>query len=178
MADSGYDGLSNVIVNAYENSMTYNMVSTQSGTINIVLDSSNVAIGNLSFSFFNAQTWQNKKYLLQFFLEFSTDSNNYRLNLFYQIYFQYNSTNNITKLNPPNTQIYYGLYFSGFTQSSGKYDVCTPFYWYSWDNRNQITAITSTNLSMEIGFWAVGSLFPSEACRNYQLTDIYNFSIM
>lgn len=79
--------MSNVVVHAYENSMTYNRVATQSGTINIVLDSSNIAIGSLSFSFFNTQAWQNKKYLLQFFLEFSTSSNNYRLNLFYQTYF-------------------------------------------------------------------------------------------
>lgn len=66
MADSGYDGLSSVIVNANNNSIEPSIISTLNSTLSITRESSNTRLSILTIPFYSAQTWEVKDYFLDF----------------------------------------------------------------------------------------------------------------
>lgn len=65
MADSGYDGLSSVIVNANK-SIEPSIIFTSNCTLSITRQSSNTRLSILTIPFNYAQTWEVKDYFLAF----------------------------------------------------------------------------------------------------------------
>lgn len=156
-ADSGYDGLSSVIVNANNNSIKPSIIFISNSTLSITRESSNTRLSILTIPFYSAQTWEVKDYFLDFSF-YASARESYYFGLTFQCYFKYNAQNNTTKLSIPSRPIYYRYYLYDYSSTSYQYMGCCPINCYWYDDENKINEINSNKMIIQFRIWSAISM--------------------